>query len=148
MGMLYANIDQRKTIQEAKQFLKDYHMWKVEAARFHSWVKSPTLSSLPQVTGKTNGVEARMTEAANAGFECDLRVKTLNQLASLDKESAMYADLLRFRYIEGWLVTKVANQLATKYELGYMAERTYTNYLNKALWEFAIICPRDLMIMK
>lgn len=144
MPDLYQNIDQKKTIDHTKQFLKEFHVWKVESARFHSWLTASEYETTNEYSEKNKNIS--LPAAARARFECDLRIKTIQQLRSLGEKSAMYADLLEFRYIKEWSVVKVCDQLASKYQLGYMAERTYSNYLIKALWEFSIICPRNLMV--
>jgi hypothetical protein len=133
MTDLYTNVNRTATTQQAKRFLKEYRTWRLGASRFHKQI-SP---SNPQVS-----------DTASANFECALRIKTIEALRTIDAQSTMHADLLYFRYINNWSVTKVSTKIAEKYELTYIAERTYTNHLNKALWEFAVVCPRNLFVYK
>lgn len=145
---LYNSVNYTATIKKTREFLADYHMWHVEAAHFSSWVKSPSNFGTPSYHSTENTVENRVVDQANAQFECELRTKTLEQLATVDNESALLSDLLLFRWINNWSVKKTCTELAEKYQRGFIAERTYANYLKKALWEFAVICPRDLFVQK
>lgn len=144
----YENIDIKQTRRNAKQFLKDYHDWKLESYRFQSWIQSPNLSSSHASGSVTNSTEERVVASANAEFECSLRLKTLEQLTQSGPKGAYYADLLRFRWLNKWSVKKVCEALADKYNVDFIAERTYATHQNIALWEFAIICPRNLMVKK
>lgn len=139
---LYKDIDLKRTQNNAKAFLKEYRTWKLEYSRFHSWLAAGTVKTTDELKQKNN------IEAARADFECALRIKTLEQLAQVDDHCCFLSDLLFFRYINNWTVVKVCSKLAEKYELDYIAERTYTNYLHEALWSFAVICPHDLMAKK
>jgi len=144
----YTNIDQTATRTNVKDFLTKYHMWHVEAKHFSSSLQSPSNFGTPSHHSTDNTVENRVVNQANAQFECELRTKTLQQLATVDSESAFFSDLLFFRWINNWTVRKTCDELATKYQKGFISERTYANYLKTALWEFAIVCPRNLFVQK
>lgn len=137
MTDLYEDIDAKQTQKNAKIFLKEYRKWKLQSMRFHNWMIAE-YGETPKDT----------SEATKADYECALRTKTLEQLAQIDDRCHFLSDLLVFRYVNNWMVVKVCSELADKYNLDYIAERTYTNHLNEALWNFAVICPRDLMMKK
>ena len=145
---IYKNIDRTSTIRETKEFLNDYQMWHIQATHFSSWIKSPGNFGTLSDHSTENTVENRVVDQANAQFECELRTKTLEQLSTIDGESALLSDLLFFRWINHWTVKKTCIELASKYHRDFISERTYANYLKKALWEFAIICPRNLLVKK
>ena len=109
---LYNSVDYTATIKKTREFLADYHMWHVEAAHFSSWVKSPSNFGTPSYHSTENTVENRVVDQANAQFECELRTKTLEQLATVDNESALLSDLLLFRWINNWSVKKTCTELA------------------------------------
>ncbi|GAX06823.1 hypothetical protein IWT25_02170 [Secundilactobacillus pentosiphilus] len=134
-------LDRDATVQNAKKFLMEYHDWKIEAARFSLSLQSPVISDMPSAPSHGNTQENTIVGKANAQFECSVRLNTIHLLGSIDDDNALLADLLEYRFINGWRVKKVCERLAEKYGLGYLAERTYNDYQNKALWTFAIVCP-------
>lgn len=138
---IFGMLDRDATIQNAKQYLAEYHDWKIEAARFTLSLQSPTISDMPGSPSHGNSQEDKVIGKANAQYECSIRMNTIHLMGSIDDDNAMLADLLEYRFINKWKVKKVCERLADKYDLGYLAERTYNDYQNKALWTFAIVCP-------
>lgn len=139
---IFGALDRDATIQKAKEYLQDYHDWKIEAARFSLSLQSPTISDMPGSPSHSNHQEDTVIGKANAQYECEMRLKTIRLMGSIDDQNAMLADLLEYRFIDRWRVKKVCERLADKYELGYLAERTYNDYQNQALWTFALISPQ------
>ncbi len=138
---IFGMLDREATVQSAKRFLMEYQDWKIEAARFTLSLQSPVISDMPSAPSHDNTQENTIVGKANAQFECSIRLNTIHLMGSIDDDNALLADLLEYRFINGWRVKKVCERLAEKYDLGYLAERTYNDYQNKALWTFAIVCP-------
>lgn len=150
VNSIFGALDRAKTIKQAKEFLLEYQDWKLKAMRFSLSLQSPIMSDMPKAPVSGNSQEDKVIDQVNAQFECELRVKTINLMKSIDEDNAMYADLLKYRFIKNMSVIKVCIELADKYSNlhGYLAERTYNDYLNQALWTFAIICPRENIRVK
>lgn len=124
------------TIKKAKRFLKDYESWHLTILRLQQVSQIRSLSS------------AEEKQLAKASFECQIRQKTLNVMRETDDVSSLLADLLKWRYLCHWTVPKVCQQLADKYQLGYLSERTYMRYQNHAILDFAVLCPINLLMRK
>jgi len=143
-----AQYDKNKTCANVKEYLQDFHDWELEAHRSSNYLKSPDMSAAKVTSSMKNTTEERTLAGVNAKFECDQRLDTLELLASLNRQDAYYSDLLKFRWIYGWSVKKVCEKLAAKYDIAYIAERTYDTHLKLASCEFAAICPRELRVFK
>lgn len=129
-------INQGATIKKAKQFLKEYDSWHLTTLRLRPASQIRVLSPVEE------------KQLAKASFECQVRQKTLDVMRETDDVSSLLADLLRWRYLCHWTVPKSCQQLADKYQLGYLSERTYMRYQNHAILNFAILFPIDLLIQK
>lgn len=146
MLTLYSNINKTKTKQNVKTFLTEYHAWHLEQARFSLWFNTVSEDN-------HNGLNISsfsITSKARASFECQLRLKTLAQLTQISEHSAFLSQLLTYRYIQEFSVKKTCEKLAEgdDNQSIFITERSFSNYLNEALWEFAIVCPRNLMVKK
>lgn len=122
-------IDKDIAMKNAKQYLKEYSNWSLQYFRIFN-----------------KKVEDDIPRKGNSKYEnlvikeCYSRINALKNLASFGTSYELLADLLIFRYIDKCTVYQVCVKLDNKYKKGCMSERTYNNYLHKALLTFAIIC--------
>lgn len=130
------SLDEAATIQNAKQFLKDYSTWNLKMLRWQQ------LSQFRDLT------PTEKRQATKATLECQLREKTLVLMNEADETTSFFSDLLTWRYLNGWSVTKVCQRLADHHQLDYLSERTYMRDQQRAMLRFAKLCPRDLVIRK
>ncbi|KAL3949376.1 hypothetical protein [Lentilactobacillus hilgardii] len=150
MDSVFGLLDRKQTIKNAKQFLYEYRDWQLEAARFSFSLQSPMMDGMPKAQSDPRHTrqEDKMIKQATAKMECELRLKTIQLMSSIDDQNAFLADLLEYRFINHYTVKKCCERLAEKYDLNYLAERTYNDYQKQALWVFAIVCPRDTLRAK
>lgn len=80
--------------------------------------------------------------------ECHLREQPLQMLGKLGPHEAFAADLLKTRFLKRWSTSKTSQFLARKYDLGYLADRTFFRDQKQALWKFAGVCPQNLLVKK
>jgi len=137
-----------KTKANVKDFFLELPTWQLEVRRSQSHLHSASFSDTKVSTSTKNVNEERLVTNLNAQRECALRTETLKQLASINQRYAYYADLLRYRWINGWSIKKACEALADKYDIDYIAERTFTTHQELAACAFAAICPRDLRVLK
>ena len=150
MNSAFGLLDRKQTIQNARQFLYEYRDWKIKEARFSLSLQSPIMDGMPKAQSDPSHTrnEDKMIEQATAQKECEIRLKTIQLMSSIDDQNALLADLLEYRFINHYKVKKCCERLAEKYDLGYLPERTYNDYQKQALLVFALVCPRDTLRVK
>lgn len=115
------DIDQKKTQIKAKKYLESYRFWRMKYPRVYN-----------------------NNEITKAQMECKSRIDTLK---NMNQEYPFLADLLNFRYIKQYTVTKTARELAEKYD-GYFSDRSYYRYHNEALLMFALMCSNEYLLVR
>ncbi|GAD17230.1 hypothetical protein ABC628_10875 [Lentilactobacillus otakiensis] len=111
-------INRACTIQNAKAYLNEYKDWKIKAIS---------------------------NSSDRAQHECQIRIEALDKMSQVDESTALLADLLRDRYINRWTSIKTFTDLADKYHMGFISERTGYRYQNMALLIFAHISSEQLL---
>ena len=79
-------INEQKTINKAKVFLKEYERWHLQKDRLEKWRQLTTTISSEQI--------------AKVNLECDLRLHTLDTMRETDDNLKFLADVLELRYIK------------------------------------------------
>ncbi|WP_461241138.1 hypothetical protein [Paucilactobacillus sp. N302-9] len=108
---------------------------------------------MPVGSGHGNSVESHLTigiqDAEAAKYECTLIANTIDALRGIDERHDIYANLLKYRYINGMKVINVRKRLASDCDYKFtFPERTYNDLLHDAVWSFAMIYPRDEIRIK
>lgn len=144
----FSNINWDETYKVTKKLLGSYVQKEMIVIRANILVKSPIITSMPIVNGNGNSVESHLTtgiqDAEAAQYECTLIANTIEALRGIDERHDIYANLLKYRYINGMKVIDVRKRLASDcdYEFEF-PERTYNDLLHDAIWSFAIIYPKE-----
>lgn len=131
-------IDDRATEIATKKFLMNYQQWQFRRN------KAVLLLQQLQLDNRQL-IQKHYQQALN---ECRLRERPLQLLDSLGPHEAFSADLLRARFLKRWSASKTSLFLVQKYNLSYLAERTFFRYQKQALWTFAGVCPQNLLVKK
>ncbi|MBZ2205584.1 MAG: hypothetical protein ABF481_10855 [Liquorilactobacillus satsumensis] len=132
------SIDDRATERATKDFLMSYQQWRFQLN------KAILLLQQPQLDDRSL-VQWRYQHALK---ECHLREQPLQMLGKLGPHEAFAADLLKTRFLKRWSTSKTSQFLARKYDLGYLADRTFFRDQKQALWKFAGVCPQNLLVKK
>lgn len=86
-------INEQKTINKAKVFLKEYERWHLQKDRLEKWRH---LSKSPFELTTTISSE----QIAKVNLECDLRLHTLDTMRETADNLKFLADVLELRYIK------------------------------------------------
>ncbi|MEE8825059.1 hypothetical protein LASUN_06300 [Lentilactobacillus sunkii] len=114
-------INRTCTIQKAKKYLNEYHDWKIQSI---------------------------VSSSQKASHECQVRIEALDRMSQVDESTALLADLLKDRYLNRWTLVKTCTDLAEKYDIGFISERTGYRYQNMALLIFAQTIPEQLVCVQ
>lgn len=131
--------DRTATIKNVKGFLTDYYRWNLQRHRFSGRIRYNDIMDFVD-DGDLD------SEYAQAEFECQLRLKTLKIMQSIDNDSSFLSDLLKYRFINRYHIKYTCELLAEKYSRDYISERTFNRYQTRALLAFSLVCPRDLIV--
>ena len=131
-------IDDRATERATKDFLMNYQRWQFQLNKAILLLQQPQLDNRQLV-------QRRYQKALK---ECHLREQPLQALCKLGSQEAFAADLLRARFLKRWSTSKTSQFLAQKYDLDYLADRTFFRDQKQALWKFAGVCPQNLLVKK
>ncbi|KRM40373.1 hypothetical protein [Lentilactobacillus parafarraginis] len=131
-------IDDRATERATKDFLMNYQRWQFQLNKAILLLQQPQLDNRQLV-------QRRYQKALK---ECHLREQLLQVLGKLGPHEAFAADLLRARFLKRWSTSKTSQFLAQKYDLDYLADRTFFRDQKQALWKFAGVCPQNLLVKK
>ncbi|WP_369957247.1 ArpU family phage packaging/lysis transcriptional regulator [Levilactobacillus brevis] len=145
MESIFKNVDEDKTIDNAKRVLGEYRRWKLKARRVSFSLQSPTYDGMPKSPNYENTADAKHVNRLNAQFMYTLVEKVIDAAGEIDDSTAVYSKILLYKYIYGWTNVKCAQRLDS------MAERTFDRYLREALLTFAEIYPdavEDLIAKK
>ena len=87
-------IDEMKII---RQWFKDYHKWKIKAARLKPRQRAIRITGLPK--SKPADPDSKMIQYTNATNECQQRLDLLKMMIDTEKNGKLYADIIEKRYL-------------------------------------------------
>ena len=115
-------MDEMKII---RQWFKDYHKWKIKAARLKPRQRAIRITGLPK--SKPADPDSKMIQYTNATNECQQRLDLLKMMIDTEKNGKLYADIIEKRYLRRWTVVKTMDYLEEHYNL-YLSRRTLMRY--------------------
>lgn len=129
---VFGTYDKGKSIENCKNYLKQYHDWKLKAAQSKPTIGSPSLSGLPK--GTLLDPDHDLVEYVNAEREWKVRENAINWLQSIGDEYEIYAMILDCRFVHhDWTVAKTIQHVHDKTGV-YLPERTFNDWQKRALW--------------
>lgn len=135
MNSIFQKYDVKKSCDKVAKWLSEYWDWKNEAKRKQLTISSPSLDGLPK--GTLYDYDYQIIDYVNAQREWKMRENVLNYISSKGDVHEIYALILDYRFMHHtWKMDKVALEL-------HLSKRTCERMQERALWEAAIICPKD-----
>lgn len=134
MESIFKDVDEDRTIVNAKRVLGDYYKWKLRARRVSFSLQSPTMDGMPKSPSYGNHVEEKHVNKMNAEFMANLVINVIKAI-EIDDKTAIYTQLLQLKYINRYTNVKCAQ------ELDNLPDRTFDKYHREALLLFAEIYP-------
>lgn len=135
---VFGDLDRPATTENFKHYLKDWKKWKLKALQ-----RMPTLGS-PEIDGQPHAAsydpDRQMINHADAEFQCKQRENCCKALKSIGPDEEILGDILYWRFIRGYTVTKTIMLIEDHYHR-YMDERTFMRWQKQALWDGALLCP-------
>lgn len=144
MNSIFRGIDEDRTIENSKRVLGEYLRWKLKARRVDFSLQSPAMDGMPKSESFENHVEQKHVNKINAEFMATLVEKVIKAI-EVDDQTAIYSQLLWFKYIKRWTNVKCAE------ELNWLPDRTFDRYHREALLMFAEVYPgavEELIVKK
>lgn len=134
MESIFKDVDEDRTIVNAKRVLGDYYKWKLRARRVSFSLQSPAMDGMPKSPSYGNHVEEKHVNKMNAEFMANLVINVIKAI-EIDDKTAIYTQLLQLKYINRYTNVKCAQ------ELDNLPDRTFDKYHREALLLFAEIYP-------
>lgn len=144
MNNIFKNVDEDRTIENAKRVLGDYRKWLLRARRVSFSLQSPTMDGMPKSPSYGNHEEEKHVNKSNADFMAHLVTEVIKAI-EVDEGTAVYSKLLELKYIKHYTNVKCARLLDD------MPDRTFDKYHRQALLMFAEVYPapvEDLIVHK
>lgn len=142
MESIFKDVDEERTILNAKRVLGEYWKWKLKARRVSFSIQSPAMDGMPKSQSYGNHVEEKHVNKMNAQFMANLVINVIKAI-EIDDKTAIYTRLLELKYIRRYTNVKCAQELAG------LPSRTFDKYHREALLLFAEIYPdrvEDLIV--
>jgi len=143
LDSIFKNVDEDRTIDNAKRVLGDYWKWRLRARRINFNLQSPAMDGMPKSPSYSNHNEDKQVIKANADFMANLVVQVIGAIA-YDEVSEVYSKLLKLFYVQRFSKTKCMVNLN-------ISDKTFDKYLKQAQLMFAEVYPdsvEDLIVKK
>lgn len=141
---IFKNVDEDRTIENAKRVLSDYRKWVLRARRVSFSLQSPTMDGMPKSPSYGNHIEEKHVNKLDAEFMASLVTNVIAAI-EVDEGTAVYSKLLELKYIKRYTNVKCARLLDN------LPDRTFDKYHRQALLMFAEVYPdavEDLIVHK
>lgn len=135
MESIFKNVDEERTIANAKRVLKKYRIWRLRARKVNFNLQSPAIDGMPKSPSYGNTIEDKQSEKNNANFMADLIIDVINSI-TVDEQTATYSELLKLFYIKRYSKTRCMVELN-------ISDKTFNKHLKQAELMFAEMYPEE-----
>lgn len=133
----FRNIDEDKTIENAKRVLNEYSQWRLKARRVSFDLQSPSMDGMPKNHSFVNHEVEKHANKDNAEFMASMVINVINAIGEVDEVTEYYAGILKMIYVKHY------SNIRCMQELG-LSEKTFYRYRRTAYLAFASVYPPKL----